>query len=140
MANLPPPPPRRRRAAAARVGRPHPRRTGASPNNRPELRRAAGRAPVRTRAAADPVCPGGASGCCSACSSSSSSAPATVPTSSGKEISYGATLSQVKAGDVAKSNYNNASGRITGETTQRPGVHDLRPDAPLPDADQKPRS
>src|SRR5215470_950061 len=40
-----------------------------------------------------------------------------IPTNNGKEISYGAFLNQVKAGEVAKANYNNSTGRITGELT-----------------------
>ena len=59
-----------------------------------------------------------------------------IPTNNGKEISYGSYLSQVKAGDVAKSNYNNASGRITGETTSGQKFTTSGP-TPLPDADQK---
>jgi cell division protease FtsH len=59
-----------------------------------------------------------------------------IPTNNGKEISYGEFMTQVKAGEVKKANYNNASGRITGELTSGQKFTSSG-STPLPDADQQ---
>jgi cell division protease FtsH len=59
-----------------------------------------------------------------------------IPTNNGKEISFGEFMTQVKAGDVKKANYNNASGRITGELTNGQKFTSSG-STPLTDADQQ---
>ncbi len=55
-----------------------------------------------------------------------------IPTNHGREINYNDFLSQVEDGEVKQSNYNNASGRITGELTNGEKFTTSGP-TPLPD-------
>jgi cell division protease FtsH len=55
-----------------------------------------------------------------------------IPANNGKEINYNDFLTQVKAGQVKKSNYNNASGHITGELASGEKFTTSGP-TPLPD-------
>ena len=59
-----------------------------------------------------------------------------IPTNHGREINYNDFLSQVEDGEVKQSNYNNASGRITGELTNGEKFTTSGP-TPLPDDVQK---
>jgi cell division protease FtsH len=59
-----------------------------------------------------------------------------IPTNNGKEINYNDFLTQVKAGEVKKSNYNNSSGRITGELANGQKFTTSGP-TPLPDSVQQ---
>ncbi len=131
MANLPPPPPPPPPSGRGQGGSPTPPPNRRLPTNRPNPQ-GGGQGPGQNQGGKGPGLPRWSIWVLLGLLVLLLFGSRLIPTNNGKELSYGSYLSQVKAGDVAKSNYNNSSGRITGETDQRPEVHDLRPDARCP--------
>src|SRR4249920_1697811 len=135
MANLPPPPPPPPPSGRGPGGSPTPPPNRRLPSNRPNPQ-GGGQGPGQNQGGRGPGLPRWSIWVLLGLLVLLLFGSRLIPTNSGKEISYGSYLSQVKAGDVAKSNYNNTSGRITGETTSGQKFTTSGP-TPLPDADQK---